>query len=172
MAYARAKSGDMAGAQALIATIPTDGDLGVRMRGRIAELAGQRAEADRWFTLAIRQAPSIPFAHVDWAQVLLARGDADAAIVQAKLATRKSPRFADAHQVWGEALAAKGDHKGASARFKTAANYAPNWGRLHLKWAQSLARQGKTAEAREHLATARRLDLTAAERAELNALRP
>jgi hypothetical protein len=40
---------------------------------------------------------------------------------------------------------------------------------LHLKWGEALARQGRADEAKAQFAAAARLDLTAAERAELAA---
>lgn len=48
LAYARARTGDMAGAQTLIAATPLNCYPCVRERARIAELAGDRAGADRW----------------------------------------------------------------------------------------------------------------------------
>uniref|UniRef100_UPI00262FF8A1 tetratricopeptide repeat protein n=1 Tax=Brevundimonas sp. TaxID=1871086 RepID=UPI00262FF8A1 len=55
LAYARARTGDLAGAQTLIAATPLDCYLCVRERARIAELAGDRAAADRWSAEARRQ---------------------------------------------------------------------------------------------------------------------
>ncbi len=75
LAYARARTGDLAGAQALIAATPLDCYLCVRERARIAELAGDRAGADRWSAEARRQGPSLPFAFAERGQMLMARGD-------------------------------------------------------------------------------------------------
>jgi tetratricopeptide (TPR) repeat protein len=171
IAYAKARLGDMAGAQALIATTPLDSDDALRMRGRIAVVAKDWAAADRWFEAATRQSPSIPFAYLDWGQALLAKGDLDGAIAKAQQAHRLTPHFADPLELWGEALMTKGDLGGAASKFAEAIKYAPNWGRLHLKWAEALAKAGKPDEARSHRQTAASLDLTAAERAELNTLR-
>jgi tetratricopeptide (TPR) repeat protein len=170
-AYAKARLGDMAGAQALIATTPLDSDDALRMRGRIAAVAKDWAAVDRWFDEATRFSPSIPFAYVDWGQALLAKGDTAGAMAKAQQAHRLTPHFADPLELWGEALMAKGDFAGAADRFAEAVRYAPNWGRLHLKWAQALSKAGKADSAREHKQTAAALDLTAAERAELAAMR-
>ncbi len=171
VAYAKARLGDMAGAEALIATTPIDSYDALIARAKIAALAKDWATVDRWFGEAVRQNPSIPFAYAQWGEVLLAKGDPDAAIAKLKAAAKRGPRFADPLETWGEALMVKGDYRGAIGKFTQANKYAPRWGRLHLKWAMVLAAQGKTAEARQHRATAARLDLTPAERAELNAFR-
>jgi tetratricopeptide (TPR) repeat protein len=126
-AWAKAMSGDLAGANALIATTPLDCDTCVRMRGKIAALEHDWADAERWFTQETRQAPSIPYAYVDWAAERLARGDVDGAIAKLVTAHQKGPHYADALELWGEALMKKGDYKGAAAKFQEAAKYAPNW---------------------------------------------
>ncbi len=166
-ALALAKLGRVAEARAMAATLPADCYRCLRTRAEVAEAAGDRAGADRWFAEAVRQAPRLPFAETDWARVLLSRGDARGAAVKARAASRKQPAFADARVVWGEALLAAGDPKGAAATFAAAERHAPHWGRLHLKWGQALARLGKAQEARAQWARATRLDLTTAERAEL-----
>jgi tetratricopeptide (TPR) repeat protein len=169
IAYAKARLGDMAGAQALIATTPLDSDDALRMRGKIAAVAKDWAAVDRWFGEAARLSPSIPFAYVDWGQALLAKGDRDGAIAKAQRSHKLTPHFADPLELWGEALLAKGDFGGAAAKFAEADKYAPNWGRLHLKWAEALVKSGKADEARAHSRAAAGLDLTQAERAELTA---
>jgi hypothetical protein len=52
-------------------------------------------------------------------------------------------------------------------KYAEADNYAPNWGRNHLKWGEALAKQGKADEALTEWRTAKTLDLTGDERAEL-----
>ena len=156
----------MAGAEALIATTPGDCYDCVRTRGLIAAEAKQWGRADYWFARAVGQAPSIPFAYVDWGQSFLMRGDSDRAIQKFKTANQKSPHFADALEGWGEALMAKKD-SGAAAKFEEAAKYAPNWGRLHLKWGEALAAAGKKDEAQKQFALAATRDLSATDKAEL-----
>jgi tetratricopeptide (TPR) repeat protein len=170
VAYAKARSGDVAGAQALIATTPLDSYDAVIMRGRIAALAGDGRLADYWFGEAMKMAPSIGFAPTNWAEALLARGDPAGAIAKAARAAANAPRFGDPLEVWGEALLAQGDAKGAAAKFTEAARLAPRWGRLHLKWGEALAAQGKAGEAPAQWRAAATMDLSAADRARVEAL--
>jgi tetratricopeptide (TPR) repeat protein len=134
---------------------------------RVAELENQHARADWWFARASADAPSLPFANTQWGQVLLARGEPDAAIAKFTLANQKSPHFADPLEGWGEALMAKNQSHLAVAKFAEAEKYAPNWGRLHLKWGEALVYSGKPAEAKAQFARAAALDLTSSEKTEL-----
>ena len=170
IAYARARSGDLAGAQVLIATTPLDSYDAVMMRGRIAELANDSRTADHWFGQAVKMAPSVPFAYQAWAESRLARGDVAGAIAQAAQAHRASPNFADPLELWGEALQTQGDARGAAAKFAQAAKFAPRWGRLHLQWGESLAKFGKANEAKAKWRAAAGMDLPAAGRARVNQL--
>ena len=164
---AKAKLGDFAGAETLIA--PTAGDCYdcQRLRGEIASAANQPGRADYWFARAVEQAPSIPFAYADWGAALLDRGDADDAIAKFKLANQKGPHFADPLEGWGEALMKKSRSDLALAKFAEAEKYAPNWGRLHLKWGEALGYAGKKDEAQKQFAKAATLDLTPDEKSEL-----
>jgi len=167
VALAKAKLGDRAGAEAAIAPTPADCYDCVRLRGVIAAEARQWDRADFWFARAVRDGPSIPFAHHDWGISLLARGRRDDAIAQFKLASQKGPHFADPLEGWGEALMAKNQPHMALAKLEEAGKYAPNWGRLHLKWGEALAYAGKREEARRQFARATTLDLTPSEKSEL-----
>jgi tetratricopeptide (TPR) repeat protein len=171
VACALARSGDMAAAEALIASTPLGSYDAVVMRGRIAALAGDARTADHWFGEAVRMGPSEPFAESAWAEALLARGDPSGASAKADAAHRKAPRFADPLELAGEALAATGDLKGAAGKYGEAASLAPSWGRLRLKWAEALARENRRDAAVEQRNLAARLELTRAERNELAALR-
>ena len=165
-ALALAHLGRIAEAQAEIAPVP-DCYSCVLARAQVAELAGDRPGADRWFGRAVAMAPSRPMPQTEWAKALLGRGDLAGAMAKAEAANRKSPHYADALEVWGEALLAKGDVKGAAAKFAEADRHAPKWGRNHLRWGQALARDGKPAEAREQWRIAQSLEMSAADRAEL-----
>jgi tetratricopeptide (TPR) repeat protein len=165
--YALARIGRMAEADAAAAALPADCYPCVVVRGKLAALKGDRAGAERWFAEAVRQAPSIPQAYVEWGASRLAGGDADGAIVQAKKAHAASPHNPEALELWAEALAARGDADGAAAKFTEAAREAPFWGRLHVQWAEALAKAGRAGAARAMARTAAGLELTAAERAEL-----
>jgi tetratricopeptide (TPR) repeat protein len=167
VALATARTGDLAGAEAVIVSTPVDCYDCVRARGVIAALAKQPARADFWFTRAVHDAPSIPFAYQDWGRALLDRRQPDAAIERFKLANQKGPHFADPLEGWGEALMAKNQSHLALAKFAEANKYAPNWGRLHLKWGEALVYAGKTDEAKKQFARAAQLDLTKSEKSEL-----
>ena len=168
VAQAKAATGDLPAAEALIATTPTDCDSCLRERGKLAALRRDWPAAERWFALAARLAPSTPFADADWGEMLLGKGDVDAAIAKLAQAHAKSPRFADPLELWGEALMRKGDFAGAVAKFAEADKYAPRWGRNHLRWGQALARLGRRDEARAQYRAAAQVDLSVADRAELN----
>ena len=167
LAYARARTGDLAGAQALIATTPLDCYLCVRERARVAELAGDRASADRWSAEARRQGPSLPFAFAERGQMLMARGDPAGAIAFYEQAIERGPRWADPQKYWGDALMAQGDERGAIRKYRAAADRAPQWGALHLAWGRALEAQGKRDQARDKYTEAARMDLSAADRAEV-----
>lgn len=173
LAYARARTGDLAGAQAVINATPLDCYLCIRERARIAELAGDRAAADRWSAEARRQGPSLPFAFAERGQMLAARGDLTGAIDFYKEATQRGPRWADPQKYWGDALMAQGDAAGAIRRYRAAAERAPKWGALHLAWGRALEARGRQDQAREKYAEAARMDLSDADRAEVvRRLRP
>jgi tetratricopeptide (TPR) repeat protein len=167
LAVAKAKLGDAAGAESLIAATPDDCYDCIRARGLIATQAQQWERADSWFAKAVHNAPSSPFAFADSGQSLLARGQPDQAIAQFKLANKKGPHFADALQGWGEALMVKNQSHLALKKFAEAEKFAPNWGRLHLKWGEALIYSGKKDEARAQFTRAATLDLTPSEKAEL-----
>lgn len=138
LAEGLAHTGDLAGAATLITTTPTDCYDCLRRRGRIAALAGDPVGAQRWFGEAIRQGPSLPFAYADWGEMLLARGQVDAAIAKLSVAHAKGPKFADPLELWGEALLRKRDFAGAAQKFAEAARYAPAWDRNRLLWRKAL----------------------------------
>ncbi len=168
-ALALARMGRLPEAQAVAATLPRDCYRCLRIRGEVAEAAGDRRAADGWFAEAVRQNPALPFGETDWARVLLARGDIAGALAKAGAAQRKQPAYGDPTEVWGEALLAQGDAAGAAARFADAAKLAPRWGRLHLKWGEALAKLGKADEAQAKWRAAATMDLSAADRAALKA---
>jgi len=171
LALAKAKTGDVAGAQALIALSPLDCYDCLLIRARISEQARQPARADAWFSRAVHDAPSIPRAYAGWGEAYLERSQPDAAIEKLQQANEKGPHFADPLEYWGEALMAKNRSHLALAKFAEAEKYAPNWGRLHLKWGEALAYAGKRDEAAKHFARAAALDLTPLEKSELTGLR-
>ena len=164
-AMALAKSGDLPGAQRLIAATPRDCYRCVWTRGAVDALAGDVVGSDRWFAEAVRQGPSLPFAHAEWGRARLARGDVEGAIAEFTKAHKKGPRWADPLKLWGDALARKGDHAAAIRKYADAAERAPRWGALHLGWGSALRRAGNEAVAQEKFAAALRMDLSAGDRA-------
>ncbi|MBS0277359.1 MAG: hypothetical protein JSR81_07050, partial [Proteobacteria bacterium] len=167
LAYALAKTGNMAGARALIAKTPLDCTRCLEYRGRIAALARDYPRATDWYARASADAPSEPFAMTDWGQMLLAKGDYDGAIAKLETANRIGPHFADPLEMWGEALIRKNRSDLALAKFAQAAKYAPNWGRLHMKWGEALWWSGDHDGARKQFAVAAQLALILSEKTEL-----
>ena len=166
-AYAHARTGDMAGAEKLLAPLADDNETAVRMRAMIAELKGEHALADQRFARSETQTPSIPLTDLWWGQALLKRGQPDVAIEKFTRANKLGPKFADPLEAWGEALMAKNQSHLALAKFMEANKYAPNWSRLHLKWGEALAFAGKPDQAKAQFARAAQLDLTPSEKSEL-----
>jgi tetratricopeptide (TPR) repeat protein len=172
VARAMAMTGDLAGAQALIAKTPPDCYTCALNRANIAVVAKDWTGAAAWFGRTVAEAPSIPFAYTDWGEMLLHQSKYDAAIEKFREANLKGPHFADPLEMWGEALMQKNRSDLALAKFEEANKYAPNWGRLHLKWGEALYYAGMKDEARKQFATAARLDLSGSDKSELARVKP
>jgi tetratricopeptide (TPR) repeat protein len=170
LAYAQARSGRQAEAEATIGSTPLDCDTCLRLRGRIAAQKGDWASADRWFEMAVHQAPSIPLGYADWGAMLLAKGDVDDAIAKLRIAHQQGPHYADPLELLGEALMRKGDYAGAIARFAEADKDAPRWARNHLRWGEALMLSGRYAEARLQYEAANGMDLSRPDRVALDVL--
>ncbi len=127
LGLAKMRTGDLAGAQALIAASPTTCYLCVRARGQIAAAAGDKAAADRWFGEAVRQAPELPAAYQDWGEALLTRGDAPRAMAYFTLAHEKGPNWADPLKSEGDTLARRGERSAAVQAYDAALKIAPRW---------------------------------------------
>jgi len=158
LAYAWARTGRLADAEALIARTPHDCTLCLEMRGRIAEIKGDTAGAAQWYGRAVSDAPSLPFSVTDWGDMLLRHGDLAGAFAKYQSANHKSPHFADPLEMWGEALIAQNRSDLALAKFEEANRYAPNWKRLHQKWGEALKWSGDHEGAKKQFALARSLD--------------
>lgn len=168
-ALAMAKSGDVTSAATLIETTSADCYLCIRVRAQIAAEKNDWPAAERWFGEATHLAPSLPFAFAEWGRARLTHGDVDGAIAVLKRANEVGSRFADPLELMGEALMRKGNYRGAVDKFRAADEAAPNWGCNHLHWGQSLLRIGRERDAKAQLDMARRLSLSAADRAQLDA---
>ena len=101
LALAKARLGDTTGAEAAIATTPTDCYDCIRMRGKIAAVEGNWGRANYWFARAVHDGPSLPFAYTDWGYALLNCGQTDAAIEKFQLANQKGPHFGDPLEMLG-----------------------------------------------------------------------
>ena len=167
LASAMARSGDCAGAQAIISRTPVACDSCLRARAQIAAAKRDWAASGYWFSRYSARTPSMPYADTFWGAMLLAKGDFDGAIAKFKLANQKGPHFADPLEMWGEALMLKNRSDLALAKFVEANKYAPNWGRLHFEWGKALFYARRKDEARKQFAMASHLDLSAADRAGL-----
>jgi len=171
VAYADARLGRFAEADAILKTLPKDCDLCLRQQGRVDALRGRWGAAEAALAAVAFRSPDIPFAHTDWGQVLLWKGDPGGAIAQFDKAHAIGPHFADPLEMWGEVLILQNRSDLALAKFAEAAKYAPNWGRLHLKWGEALLWSGDKAGAAKQFDIAAALFLTPADRATLMALR-
>ena len=127
LALAYARTGNLAEAHTLIDPTPTDCYACVRIRAEIAEIAGDRAQSDRWFQAALRQGPSLPFAETEYGMRLIARGERDRAIELFKAANHKGSRFPDPLKGWGDALVQQGKTREALDKYDEALKYSPNW---------------------------------------------
>ena len=170
IAEARARLHDFAGARAALEGATPDCYSCVRERGRIAMLESDWPGAERWFAEAVRQGPSLPFAYLDWAQMLLAKGDSVGALAKLRLAHEKGPQFADVLETWGQMLMAQRRFDSAARTFAEVDKHAPHWGANHLKWGEALMLSGHYPEARRQYEIADGLDLSRTDRAALNVL--
>ena len=116
-------------------------------RADVLEAQGRTTEADRQYGVAIRMAPSLPFAYQRRALALLARGDTARALTRFRDASLRGPRWADPLKGWGDALAAQGRWAEAAAKYAEAEPYAPRWAELLLSHATALERLGRHREA-------------------------
>ena len=131
---------------------------------------GDVVASERDFAAAAKLLPTLPQGHLFWGRARLERDDAAGALPLLREAARRQPRWADPFKYEGDALARLGRWVEAEAAYAKAAPLAPKWGGLHLRWGEALAKQGKTAEAQAKWKQAAALDLTPAERTELQRL--
>ncbi|MGA2565063.1 MAG: tetratricopeptide repeat protein [Steroidobacteraceae bacterium] len=140
LALAKAWFGDLDGGQALIAETPMDCRMCVDFRGRIAAMAGNTVEAEKWFAQAIEPAPKLPQVYTDRGQARLDRGDLAGALTDATQSATLSPHDGDAWKLWGDVLAKQGKTKEALAKYDEALKYAPRWKQL-LEAREATAKQ-------------------------------
>ncbi len=166
-AFSLVQLGQPEAALEVIATTPVDCFFCAVTRAMILSRQGDTVGAEQAFRAMDQLYPGQITALLYWGRERLRRGDAQGALQVFRRAEKLAPRYADP-VVWsGEALLALGDDKAAEEAFRKAEPLAPRWGRLHLKWGEALAKLGKAAEAKAQFSQAAALDLTSAERAEL-----
>jgi tetratricopeptide (TPR) repeat protein len=168
LALAEARLGETAAARSTISSTPLDCYACVWVRGEVAALGGDQALAGRWFAMATRMGPSLPFAYVEWGRMLLEHGDAGGATLKLSIAHAKAPSYAEPLELWGEALLRTGGNAEAARKFGQADKLAPAWGKNHLRWGEALLLSGRYGDARAQFQTANGLDLSVGDRAALN----
>jgi tetratricopeptide (TPR) repeat protein len=122
--------GRHAEAAALTAKTPLDCYTCVRVRGLVAQAAGDPRAAQRWFAEAARQGPRLAPAFADWGQLLAKHRRFASAEVKIKEAVRLAPNWADPLKTWGDSLAAQGKRAEALAKYDAALKLAPKWAEL------------------------------------------
>ena len=168
VALARLGRGDEA--EAIARALPADCYRCLIARAEVAELAGNRRLADRWFEAAVRNGPSLPFAHQAWGMARAARGEFDQAAAEFEAATRTGQNWSDPHKGEADMLARQGKYEAAIRRYRIAARLAPRWGGLHVEWGRALLQAGQRDEGRAKLRAAAEMDLTEPDRARLRRL--
>jgi tetratricopeptide (TPR) repeat protein len=130
LAESYARVGRNAEADAALAQVAPDVYDGWRIRGRVATLRHDYVAGEKAFAEAVRQAPSIPRAYLDWGDMLAAKGDLAGAIVTYTEANRLGPLWADPLKAWGDVLARQGHPQEALKKYRRALEYAPHWAAL------------------------------------------
>lgn len=162
-ALALARTGRLREASAIIAPLPATHDGAFHARAFIAAL-GRDPAADRLFSEAVRRTPSLPAAHMLWAEAKVRTGDYVAADTHAETAAKLGPKAADNYVWWGRALLALRRPAEAAEKFALAARNAPAWGRARLDWAEALWLAGDRGAAATQLKEASMRTLSEADR--------
>lgn len=118
-------------AAAIISGTPGDCYNCVRARGMVAQAQGNYPAAQRWFATAVRQAPRLPQAYVDWGKLLIRAGRFESAMPKLARAAELSPNWADPHKYAGDVLVAQGRPAEANSKYDAALKLAPKWAELN-----------------------------------------
>jgi tetratricopeptide (TPR) repeat protein len=130
LAEAYARVGRNADADATLSQLAPDVYDGWRIRGRVATLRHDYVTAEKAFAEAVRQAPSIPRAYLDWGDMLAAQGDLAGAIAKYTAANRLGPHWADPLKAWGDVLSRQNQPRAALKKYRQALERAPHWAAL------------------------------------------
>ncbi len=123
-------------------------------RGRLAEDAGNPAEATRLYREAIAQDPGFALAHMSLGNAMQASGDAAAAIGCHATAVMLDPLYPPAHFNLGLALLSSGDLQGAEASFRKAVSLRKDFPEAWVALAEALEAGGREEEALQALRNA------------------
>ncbi len=107
-----------------------DSRMCVDFRGRIAAMAGNTAEAEKWFAQAIELAPKLPQVYIDRGHARLDHGDLAGALAGASQSATLSPHDGDAWKLWADVLAKQVHAKEALAKYDEALKFAQKWKQL------------------------------------------
>jgi protein O-GlcNAc transferase len=132
------------------------------MLGTVLRQTGKVDDAIAEFRAAIAANDELPEAHLSLSQALLQKGDVEGARTARVEADRLNKRKADAQASAfavgaGQQRIKAGDRAGAIAKFREAIQLASDNAEAHYALAAALEQSGARAEARRHLAEARKL---------------
>lgn len=159
-----ALGGQLGEARAIAAGLPDDCYNCLVAKGAVAGIGGDYPSAERLTVLADQLRPASPFPDTTLAQIFFRAGRYPDALAWGRRATAAGPRFDDALKVEGDALRKLGRVEEADGLYAKAEAAAPRWGRLQIDRAVADYRLGNRAEARQRLARAATLDLSADDR--------
>ncbi len=165
LARSLARQGRLREARLAIAGTSADCYLCVTVRGEIDAAAGDVTRSEYWFAEAVRQAPRLPGAYVEWGSARLRRGDGQGSLIAFREAADLAPRMPEAWKGVGDAHLALGQLRDAIRAYERAAEITPRWGGLHLAWGRALAAAGRAREASQVVMRAAELDLSVADAA-------
>ena len=134
----------------LWADVVSKSPLNYRARTNLGALIndrGDRMEAIREFTEALRIKPDFAVARNNLGNALLRQGKYDDAIVQLREALRLEPNMFGAHNNMGIVLGIKGDFDNAVRHFKIALAIKPQSGETYCNLGTALLKQGKSEDA-------------------------
>ena len=159
-----AQAGRSQEAQKMAASLPAD-CVGCNLaKGAIAGISGDYRTAEHFIGLVDIALPTAPFADTTMSQIFFKAHRYQDALDYAARATGRGPHYADALKVRGDALRKLGRVDEADGYYAEAEAAAPRWGRLQIDRAVADYRLGRANKARERLARAARLDLSAGDK--------
>lgn len=115
---------------ALISKTPLDCYTCLRVRGITAAGMGDSQRAQKWFAEAVRQAPRLAPAYLDWGRLLLEIGRIDSAEGKLKQSARLAPYWADPPKYLGDLYLKQGKNREALQKYNEALELAPKWTEL------------------------------------------